>query len=375
MADGRATPPVIDLAALAAPIPGDKPTGVDLRADDSPTSPYYELRGLRRQVSALERQADQQGGGEPGKPPSEWSDLSEKCQAALKEKTKDIEIVAWLSEALLRQHGLAGLRDGVTLAAELVEKHWDDLYSQHDEDDDSPEIKAQPFASLNGDGESVGSLIRPIRLVTITPSAGDAGPLAFWNCEQLQKGKEGLGAAEAAARTGGRPFYQKLYADLRGAIEAWRRLGKAFAAKLDGREPSSSQVGELLEAIERMLKLIAPTMIEAPAEVAAADAAATSAGGTGGATAVADSNMARPGTFATREQALEMLQHVAKYFREREPQSPVSYALDATVDRARMSLPELLEELLPDYESRKKMLQVAGIRPPDPPPDAKAAKN
>jgi predicted component of type VI protein secretion system len=71
-----------------------------------------------------------------------------------------------------------------------------------------------------------------------------------------------------------------------------------------------------------------------------------------------------------------MLAAVAKYFREYEPQSPVSYALDATIDRARMSLPDLLAELLPDVDARRKMLQIAGIRPPEPPPaaDAKAKK-
>jgi hypothetical protein len=41
-----------------------------------------------------------------------------------------------------------------------------------------------------------------------------------------------------------------------------------------------------------------------------------------------------------------------------------------------MSLPDLLAELLPDADARRKMLQIAGIRPPEPPPaaDAKAAK-
>ena len=39
-----ATPDVIQLEALLAPIAGDKPTGPDLRADANPASDYFKLK-------------------------------------------------------------------------------------------------------------------------------------------------------------------------------------------------------------------------------------------------------------------------------------------------------------------------------------------
>ncbi len=77
--------------------------------------------------------------------------------------------------------------------------------------------------------------------------------------------------------------------------------------------------------------------------------------------------IARPGVFANREQALEMLNAVARFFRQQEPHSPISYALDSMVERARMPLFELLADLLPDEDVRTRVLQNAGIRPPKPP--------
>jgi type VI secretion system protein ImpA len=62
-----------------------------------------------------------------------------------------------------------------------------------------------------------------------------------------------------------------------------------------------------------------------------------------------------------------MLNAVAKFFREREPHSPISYALDSMIERARMPLFELLQDLLPDDDARRRVLQNAGIRPPKPP--------
>lgn len=41
-----ASPAILDIAKLLAPISAEKPTGVDLRTDKTPTSFYYEIRGI-----------------------------------------------------------------------------------------------------------------------------------------------------------------------------------------------------------------------------------------------------------------------------------------------------------------------------------------
>lgn len=365
---------VIDVPALLAPIPGDKPTGVNPRDDDSPTSPYYDARNVRGVANAAEKDwLNLELSAAPGADEARdramqaWAQVQEKCETILREKSKDLEILEWLIDALIRIEGFAGLHAGLLLAAETLDKFWDDVNYSVDPDD--PTAKGFNFDRLNK------TLVAPIMRTPVTPPAGDKGPLPLAMLQRMQKDKAGLGEAEAAARAGGRPFYQPLGVHLRASIAMWQRIGKTLSAKLGDDAPSTTALAELLVDLEKMVKLVAGSLVDPPAGPAAAaegEAAAAADGAPDGAQA----NFARPGTFATREQALNMLAAVAKYFREYEPQSPVSYALDATIDRARMSLPELLEELLPDTEARRRMLQIAGIRPPEPPPapDAKAKK-
>lgn len=367
---------VIDVPALLAPVPGDKPTGANPRDDDSPASPYYDLRNTRGVATAAEKDwLNFELSAEPakadearGRAVQAWGQVQEKCETILREKSKDLEILEWLTEALIRLEDFAGLHAGFVLAAEMLDKYWDDVNYAVDPDDST--AKGFNFDRLNR------TLVAPIMRLPLTPPAGDKGPLSLDMLQRMQKDKAGLGEAEAAARVGGRPFYQPLGVHIRGSIAGWQRINKFLNTKMGDDAPMLGPLSELLVDLEKMVKLVAGSLVDPPAAGGAAAAEGEAAAAADGAPGGAQANFARPGTFATREQALDMLAAVAKYFREYEPQSPVSYALDATIDRARMSLPDLLAELLPDVEARRKMLQIAGIRPPEPPPapDAKAKK-
>jgi len=70
------------------------------------------------------------------------------------------------------------------------------------------------------------------------------------------------------------------------------------------------------------------------------------------------------GAVASREEALRSLAAIAAFFRSTEPLSPLSYTLQEAVRRARMSWPELLEEIVPDLSLRAQILISLGIRPP-----------
>ncbi|WP_198376680.1 hypothetical protein [Neoroseomonas rubea] len=67
----------------------------------------------------------------------------------------------------------------------------------------------------------------------------------------------------------------------------------------------------------------------------------------------------------TREDAIKQLEEIAAFFRKTEPHSPLAFTLDDAVRRARMPLPELLAEVLPDEAARKAMLNSLGIRLPE----------
>ena len=112
-------PEGFDLEALLAPIPGDAPQGIDIREDFSATSPYNRLRDARSEARDAERLRDArpdageggQSAGDPNirDPAPLWRTVRELGIKTLAETTKDLEVAAWMTEALVRSHGLAGL--------------------------------------------------------------------------------------------------------------------------------------------------------------------------------------------------------------------------------------------------------------------------
>src|SRR5690349_16288780 len=100
---------VIDTPALLAPIAGGKPSGPNLRDDDSANSPYYEVRNVRGVANAAEKDwLNLELSAAPGADEARdramqaWKQVQEKCEALLREKSKDLEILEWLIEALVR---------------------------------------------------------------------------------------------------------------------------------------------------------------------------------------------------------------------------------------------------------------------------------
>src|SRR5690242_7010393 len=108
-----ASPEVLDFAKLLAPISADKPTGVDPRSDISPTSLHYKIKSDRSTARGAERQAVT---GDDTASPPDWKPVRQLGIKVLTEQAKDLEITAYLIEALLRLEGFAGLRDGFRLA-------------------------------------------------------------------------------------------------------------------------------------------------------------------------------------------------------------------------------------------------------------------
>jgi type VI secretion system protein ImpA len=128
--------------------------------------------------------------------------------------------------------------------------------------------------------------------------------------------------------------------------------------------PSTRRVTEALDAIfaigERMLGSIGD---DVPAAAAEAEAGPTEGGGAeaaaggGGGTAGPERRAVR-----TRDDAIRALEEIADWFRRMEPHSPLAYTLTDAARRARLPLPDLLAEVLPDEAARTSMLTMLGIR-------------
>ena len=368
-------PEGFDLEALLAPIPGDAPQGIDIREDFSATSPYNRLRDARSEARDAERGQDA-GGDDARDPTPLWRSVRELALKTLAETTKDLEVAAWLTEALVRSHGFVGLAAGAQLMAGLAERYWDGLFPLPD--DYGMETRVTPVTGLNGrDGN--GSLIQPLYKLTLFNRV-DGSPVAYYQYQQSEQlgtldaerrqqridaGAVPLDDLERDARAAGGRTWAALLAEVRAARDAWQAMANLLDEKAGADGPSTTAVRDLLSGI------IEVAARYAPAETAEGEAAPENAGGDQGAAAAASGPgfagiAASPGRAASREDALRALTEIANFFRRTEPHSPLSYTLDEAVRRGRMSWPELLAEIVADLDTRNGILTTLGIHPPPP---------
>jgi type VI secretion system protein ImpA len=369
-------PEGFDLEALLAPIPGDSPQGIDIREDFSAASPYNRLRDARSEARDAERGQDA-GEADVRDPTPSWRSIRELALTTLAATTKDLEVAAWLTEALVRSHGLAGLAAGAQLMKGLAERYWDGLFPLPD--DYGMETRVAPVTGLNGrDGN--GSLIQPLyKLVLFNRT--DGAPVAYYQYRQSEQlgtlegerrqqridaGVVPLETLERDARAAGGGLFAGLLSDAQAARDAWQTMADLLDEKAGADGPSTTAVRDLLSGIIDVATRYAPADTTGGgaggvAEPSTGGAAIGTAGGMGF-TGIA----ATPGQAASREEALRALAGIASFFRRTEPHSPLSYTLDEAVRRGRMSWPELLAEVVADADTRNSILTHLGIRPPPP---------
>src|SRR5271163_2777776 len=111
---------------LLQPIPGENPCGENLYY-----SPLFDkIKEARRQESA-----GPMGAWEREVKTADYVQVVKLCEETLATKTKDLWLVAWLTEALISRDKFAGLRDGLDTLRAFLEGFWEPLYPGLEEGD------------------------------------------------------------------------------------------------------------------------------------------------------------------------------------------------------------------------------------------------
>ncbi|MBU6396579.1 MAG: type VI secretion system protein TssA [Rhodospirillales bacterium] len=355
----------LDLEDLLAPISEDNPVGADVREDFSPTSLYFRLRDARADARAAERAAD----ANPGEvaSPEGWRSVRALAVEILSQKAKDLEAAAWLTEALVRSDGLAGLAFGASLLGGLAERYWDNLFPLPDED--GMETRVAPVTGLNGEGGD-GTLSQPLQKLPLFRDANGETVMLF----QYQQSAELAAIADqkrveariaagvvpydamlAAARAAPPGGYILLRRNLEAARTAWSAMGEIFD-RLAGRDaPPTGRIAETLALVGEFVARYAPAEAAAVPPEGEVDAVSPAEGGR-------EAPPGQPKRLASREDALATLGEIAEYFRRTEPQSPLAYTIDEAIRRGRLTWPELIAELVRDDQVRNSILNSLGLK-------------
>ncbi|MBL8825131.1 MAG: type VI secretion system ImpA family N-terminal domain-containing protein [Planctomycetia bacterium] len=341
-------PETIPLAELVAPISGDFPAGVKL-----PPLEREKLDKLRKEHNPEDYDEDDPLRHEP-RQVANWSGITELAQRLLKTTTKDMNVAARLVEALTKQHGLAGTRDGFRLLHQLCVEAWDRFHPAPELADlDEAESKLRDFRWLDDPESETKGARFPVTLRAVTLAKHGDTIISVNNCRPPGNRPPTVNADQlkfvsAALSVGTRNELVMTVQECLDALESLLKTAhekmKASLVKLglpeDRAEKTAMEMVPAFTATRKVLsdcQMIAEQMVKmGPAEdVAAEGSDATATGGT----------VSMQSAGANREQLYVQLKNIADALEKVEPHSPVPFLIRRAVELRTLKFPRLVEVL------------------------------
>jgi type VI secretion system protein ImpA len=226
---------------LLDPISPDRPAGADLRW----TSEWDRIKEARRADDGLEAgkwvKKEQKT--------ADWVAVRELAAAALRERSKDLQLALWLTEAEMRLNGFRGLREGLRVTHELMVRFWNEgLYPSME---DGPEDRAGPFEWLNS------KLVDVITAIPITARSDGGQDYSFNDLVDARRagdagaadGQLTLDLFEAAVKATPRAACEKFSADFHETQQAFKDLEKTVDDRFGDAAPNLSDCRRAFEDI------------------------------------------------------------------------------------------------------------------------------
>jgi len=253
----------MDIDVILEPIPGDNPSGENLRY----TIVYDEIQEARKADDVLD-----QGDWQHEVKSSDWDLVFSLSVDALTTKTKDLQIAAWLLESLTITKGFKGVSLGLTIINKLFDIFWETFYPEIEEDD--LDYRAGPLEFIND------KLWLPIKNIPITnPDKTHGYSWMKWQesrkvgfekdtlnqygdveddkkrarDEQIADGKLSAEEFDSAVNASNRVYYEDLFETVSECVDLFNLLDNIVDEKF-GRE--APRLAELKTSLEDCLNLV-----------------------------------------------------------------------------------------------------------------------
>lgn len=339
-------------ARLIEPLSSDQPCGDDL----SFSGEFDAIRDMRREDDP----SLDQGAWVTALKVADWPGVEALCAKLLAERSKDLRLAMWWTEAAAMQRGYAGLAEGLGLCVSLCERHWDHLHPLPEEGDAAQRIgnlawllhrivglaQGLPVTSAHHTLRDLAAARQLQQQMERHPEAAAALAEGRLTMEQLQRAVRETPASQLLAVEAAVRACQDQLAALQALCDA--RLGDegpSFAAAREALAAAAHDVARLCRSVGLASEPPSP----APADVPAAAMPPVSEGG-------------RPGPgLHSREQALQQLREVAAFFRRTEPHSPVAYLAEKAARWGEMPLHQWLQAVLKDPGALAHVDELLGV--------------
>jgi type VI secretion system protein ImpA len=233
----------MDIDPILTPIPGDNPSGENLRY----TSVYDKIQEARRADDLLD-----QGDWQHEVKTADWNAVFTLAKDALTTRTKDLQIAAWLMESLTVTLGFEGVSQGLDIIIQLLDRFWDTLYPEIEEDD--LDYRVGPLEFIND------KLWLPIKNIPVTDPAKTQG-FVWVNWQEsrntaddtIAEGKLSAKEFDAAVAFSSRAYYETLFKNISCCLELFTVLDNMVDEKF-GRE--APRLAELKSSLDDSFNLV-----------------------------------------------------------------------------------------------------------------------
>lgn len=370
MSEDLRTPSVIDIEAIMQPISEENPSGESLQYSGL----YDEIREARRADKDLA-----QGQWQTELKVADYQAVVVLAVPALEKQTKDLQIGAWLSEALVKEHGFAGLRDGLKMMGGLQANFWETLFPEIDEGDMEGRANAlewmdtQTAFAIKGvkitggegynffDFEDSKRFDIPENIDTLDSNDQERYRELQTQAEKEKRVTGGLWRIEKQVSR--RAFYEELAALIEESWTEYKELNRVIEEKFEPNQmPGLTNLKQSLDDIQtQVLKLLEEKRIEEPDEADENAADEIADGENNSADALKTTVLTTGGTIQNRKDALKRLSDLAEFFRRTEPHSPISYLVQRAVKWGNMPLENWLQDVIKDESVILQLRQTLGF--------------
>ncbi len=342
----------LDHDALLQPISEDLPCGEDMQF----SAEFDSIRDMRR---ADDPTLDQ-GVWVRDLKVADFVGVRALTLRLLRERSKDLRLCGWLTEACSRIDGFAGMAQALGLTTALCDAYWDSVYPLPDGDDQDERI-----GNLNWLLKQVEDLAATLPLIANGP---------------LQPGRRSIESTRATTPSDDDSEHRRQAEELQTAIQKTpgsRILGhmqsvqaafdqlvilqQVIDNKLPDDGPSFSaarqSLGDTLHLLKRIAKekgLVETNAVDSGASATEPEAAAANT----------SPSQVVQGPLQSRAQALQQLRQVAAYFRQTEPHSPVAYLAEKAARWGEVPLHDWLRTVVKDPAVLNNLQELLGVEPP-----------
>ncbi|HKT06810.1 MAG TPA: type VI secretion system protein TssA [Gemmatimonadaceae bacterium] len=313
---------------LLNPIAGDNPAGADLRYDPV----YDKIKEARREDDDAP-----QGEWQHARKVADWPLVIKLAGEALATRSKDLQLAAWLGEAMLRREGFGSFRATLDVTRGLLDKFWDTVYPEIEDGD--LEMRAAPLewiglkldipvkmAALNRAGHTYIQYAEARSIGTEQEADGDSNKRAKRE-EAIAAKKPTIEEFDKAFADTPKAFVKQLASDVAATIESLQALDDFSRDKFGDAAPSFIKLRDVLQEEQRVVgQLLAKKLEQDPDPVEAAPAVADAAPGAalGG---TSDGPRVLSAEPVDRNDAASRVISAARFLRRTEPLSPSSYLM------------------------------------------------